>query len=832
MSLYGRFFENFLLPAHNLARGRDYVRHRNFLEKSQWWTREKLLDFQWQETRKLVEHVFKTVPYYQKKYADAGIRLEDIRSPEDFARLPVMTRQEVNANRDALRSSAYQGRFIPHATGGSSGVPTRFYITIESYDWRTACTERVYAYTGVRLGERSLFLWGAPIGTPPRWKAMKLKGFETFRRQRVINTFAHDEAKWRGVYAQAVSFRPRLIVGYISSLEGFSRYLLANRLQLKGVKAVIAAAEPLFPVSRELIEKALGVPVFNTYGSREFMSLGGECELHQGIHVNAENILIETARPAAEGPSDILVTDLHNYGMPFLRYTIGDVGLLDSTPCACGRGLPKVGAIEGRVLDVLRTPDGRMVTGELIPHLMKDIPEIREYRVKQVSLTLLSMQAVLSSPLSAASREIIDSEIRKAFGPETRLEVEQVATIEPLASGKRRVTIGMGAKAARPRIAIVTPVYPNSNEPYRGIFNYRRALALAQHADVEVFCMMSTYPRWLQPTFRGYHKVNIAYTTPGLTVRYIHYPALPYVTRAMNGWNCARRLLPELRVFRPNLILGYWVFPEGYGAELAGEKLGVPVVVKSLGSDLRLIPDPISERLIRKTLRNAAYVLTVSDDLRQIALGLGAAPQRVRTIRNGCDAAIFHRADRAQTRAELGVAQDTELVLFVGRLVAVKGIGEMFAAARLLLASHPKLKVVCIGEGVLEDELHAIAADPQLAAHIQFLGRKQPEEIARWLAASNLLCLPSYSEGCPNAILEALFCGRPVVASDVGGIPELVDHNCSILTPPRDPEKLADALDLALKREWDEEKIATHYGRSWDDVGRETFEVCQTILKH
>jgi len=199
----------------------------------------------------------------------------------------------------------------------------------------------------------------------------------------------------------------------------------------------------------------------------------------------------------------------------------------------------------------------------------------------------------------------------------------------------------------RPRIAIVTPVYPNSNEPYRGIFNYRRARALAEYADVEVFCVMSTYPSWLRPSTRAYHNVDAAFTTPGLTVHYIPYPALPYLTRPFNGWNCARRLIPELRKFRPDLILAYWVFPEGYGAELAGEKLGVPVIVKALGSDLRIIPDAISGRLIRKTMRNAAYVLTVSDDLREIAIKMGATAQRTRTIRNGCDATVFHRADRA-----------------------------------------------------------------------------------------------------------------------------------------------------------------------------------------
>jgi phenylacetate-CoA ligase len=440
-SLYSRMLEHVLLPAHNNARGRDFVRHRRFLEESQWWPLEKLLEFRWQETRALVEHTFRTVPYYQRKYAEAGIRLEDIRTPQDYARLPILRREEVNAHREELRSTAYRGRLISHATGGSSGVPTRFYITIESYDWRTACTERVYAYTGCRLGERTLFLWGAPVGKPPAWKAWKVKAFETFRRQLVINTFSQSEEKWREVLERARRYKPKLVVGYISSLEGFSRFLLDGKHDLPGVQAVIAAAEPLFPPTRTLVEKAFGAPLFNTYGSREFMSIAGECEKHAGMHVNCENIFLETAGP---GPSDILVTDLHNYGMPFLRYSIGDIGVLDDSPCPCGRGMPRIVSIEGRVLDVLRSADGRVVPGELFPHVMKDIPEVLEFRVTQTSLTKLMVEAVLTADLSEKSKGILDSETLKAFGPQTQLEIRRVESIPLLKSGKRRVTIGLG----------------------------------------------------------------------------------------------------------------------------------------------------------------------------------------------------------------------------------------------------------------------------------------------------------------------------------------------------------------------------------------------------
>jgi phenylacetate-CoA ligase len=166
------------------------------------------------------------------------------------------------------------------------------------------------------------------------------------------------------------------------------------------------------------------------------------------MHVNCENILLETSSP---GPSDILVTDLHNLGMPFLRYAIGDIGVLDDSPCSCGRGLPRIVSIEGRVLDVLRSADGRVIPGELFPHVLKEIPEILEFRVTQTALTHLLMEAVLTAELSAKSKGILDSEILKAFGPQTKLEIRRVESIPLLKSGKRRVTIGLSADVADER---------------------------------------------------------------------------------------------------------------------------------------------------------------------------------------------------------------------------------------------------------------------------------------------------------------------------------------------------------------------------------------------
>jgi len=443
VSLYSRFYENIAVPFHNLVRRRQYFRHRRFLEKSQWWSRDELLDFQWKEVQSLLRHAFESVPYYQRKYREAGIRLADIRTREDFRRLPTLSRAEINAHREELKSTTYRGTLEPYATGGSSGQPTRFYRTVETYDWRFAASHRAYSWSGSCPGEPTVWLWGAPIGSTPWVATIKRKVSEKLQRQLILSTFCQTRSGWTQVYEQVRRFRPKFLLGYVSSLEEFCRFLAEEHKTVPGLRGVIGAAEPIFESTRKLVQEVLQAPLFNTYGSREFMSIAGECERHEGLHINCENLVVETMLEPEEGPSEVIVTDLHNYGMPFIRYRIGDLGVLDPTPCLCGRGLPRIKSVEGRVLDALRMENGRVVPGEFFPHLLKDIPEVREYQVRQESRTEIVLSAVLSDDLSIRSEHLLASEIEKVFGAGTHVRLNRVNEIPRLSSGKRRITIGL-----------------------------------------------------------------------------------------------------------------------------------------------------------------------------------------------------------------------------------------------------------------------------------------------------------------------------------------------------------------------------------------------------
>jgi teichuronic acid biosynthesis glycosyltransferase TuaC len=385
----------------------------------------------------------------------------------------------------------------------------------------------------------------------------------------------------------------------------------------------------------------------------------------------------------------------------------------------------------------------------------------------------------------------------------------------------------------RLKIAVATHFFPSSSQPHRGRPIYQMTRALSQLADVRVFCVDSAYPRnkLLRPRTFISREAAPSHTVPGVNVEYLQYPALPVVSRSLNGHNCGHALLNRLRAFEPDIIVGYNIYPEGYGAVAAARELGIPAIVGAIGSDLMGRHDYLVRQLTAQTIKKATLVLTVSMELRERAIRYGVSPEKCITIHNGCDSSIFKPASRQAARAELNIAQDADLVVFLGRLVPLKGLRELFEAAAILGASRPYLRVVCLGEGPIEEELICRSSQSDLRGRVAMAGSVSPQDVSRWLAASNLLCLPSHSEGCPNVVIEALSCGRPVVASNVGGIPELLNPRCGILVPPHDARQLAAGLSQALNRQWNQEDIAISFRRSWDEVARETYQACCSVLR-
>ena len=365
------------------------------------------------------------------------------------------------------------------------------------------------------------------------------------------------------------------------------------------------------------------------------------------------------------------------------------------------------------------------------------------------------------------------------------------------------------------KIAVVTHYFPSSAEPWQGRSAYQQLLEMSKRAEARVFYPHAAYPDFLRRWTKASNNFDAFYSPPEVNVRYYDYPALPVLSRPCNGWLAARALLPHVRNFAPDVIYSYVLYPDGYAALQIGKALGVPVVAKSIGSDVNRITNPIARMHTRTVLREADFLISVSEDMRKKMVTMGAALEKTRAVVNGCDLSVFHVRDRKEARSQLGLNPAAEVVVYVGRLDIKKGLRELVQAAASLHPSRPHLQVYMVGDGpdkgVIEQEIQAANA----SSYVHIMKGCSFDEVAIWMAASNLFTLPSYMEGCPNVVVEALACGRPVVASRVGGIPEIMDEESGRFVSPCQASDLARGLNSALDAQWDEHAISAQWSRGW-----------------
>ena len=381
-------------------------------------------------------------------------------------------------------------------------------------------------------------------------------------------------------------------------------------------------------------------------------------------------------------------------------------------------------------------------------------------------------------------------------------------------------------------IALVTPMLPVPHDQTRGRYIHETARSLAKVADVRVFFQQLRYPDLpgMKPRSYLHGGVGADYSAPGIDVEAFEYPGIPVLSRVLNGYVCSRALAPRVRAFNPDVVLAYWVYPDGYAALRVARALGVPCVVGALGSDIH-VRSGMNQLMTRRTIAGADALLTVSEAMRRTAIDtFGAAPDRVHTVVNGFNTTVFGPADQTDARQSLGLGADDRIVVYVGRIVEAKGMRELVGAAQQLCRDDPRLRVVVIGDGVMKAELEALIQSSGMAGCIRLTGGLEPHQVAQWICAADLLTLPSWSEGYPNVVVEALACGRPVVATDVGGTREIVNPENGLLIPRKDVVALQAALRQALDRRWDHAAIAAAMQRSWDDVAKETLAVCEALV--
>lgn len=406
-----------------------------------------------------------------------------------------------------------------------------------------------------------------------------------------------------------------------------------------------------------------------------------------------------------------------------------------------------------------------------------------------------------------------------------------------MASEVHRLTTPAPRPSSALRVVLVTSQFPTPTEPERGVFTLQIAQRLATRCRLTVVCPLPWFPA--VPVLRPFHQwyrfagVPTTWTHDGLRVLAPKYPLIPKLSERFHGRLVAGRLRRVLRMLARtegiDVINSHWLYPDAVAVHIATRALPVPHVPTGLGCDVNeFIDDPAKGPQILDMLGDSRHVTVVSESLRAHLLARGIPTSKVTTIPNGVDSSRFQPRDRGAARQHLGLRDDGEYALYVGRFAEEKSVSTLIEAMATVAGVRPRTELLLVGDGPLRRSLAEQARRLRVADRVHFVGPQNHRLIAEWMAAADCICLPSTREGCPNVVLEALACGRPVIASAVGGVPEMVTAETGILVPPRSPTALATALDDALNRTWHADVISrTTAQRSWDGVADAYWQVLQ-----
>ncbi len=449
MDVYTALYRGVLFPAWERVRHRPTLERLRQLQRTQWCSADEMEAIQLSGLRRLLSHAAATVPAYRRRLAEAGLDPWRLRELADMEKLPLLTRDEVQQRRQEFLSTSRWDRLLTKSTSGSTGAPFRFSYNADAEVWRQAVKLRAYGWAGYAPGKRTVHYWGPPAVPPAPRQRAKIALDRALRREVYIDCARQDMASLRQAVAALRRLRPEVLVGYTQATAELGRFVLREGLREWPAMRVICGAERLLPGDRAVLEAAFGEPgsVYETYGCREFMLLGAECEAHLGLHESMETLLIEIVdergRAASPGTMGrVVVTDLYNYGMPLVRYVTGDLAIAATgASCPCGRGLRRMASVEGRQQDLLRAPSGRSIPGMLFVALFANLGErVRQFQAVQRRDGHVDLRVV---PGPEFDHSVLDG-IKTRLSPylwDVPLDISLVDQIPTLPSGKRQFIV-------------------------------------------------------------------------------------------------------------------------------------------------------------------------------------------------------------------------------------------------------------------------------------------------------------------------------------------------------------------------------------------------------
>lgn len=415
------------------------------LEQTQYLPADRLLAIQRKRLQRLMMIAYHQNAFYRKRFDDAGVVPQDIKEPDDLKKLPILTKSQIRNNTDQMISSGYvKTQLMRHKTGGSTGKALELFISEPCSEFRNALAKRNDRWSGWEAGEPVAAIWGNPVF--PKGVKRRILGW-LLSPTIYLDTMAVSEDSVVEFVKQWRKVQPTLVFGHAHSIYLLAQYL--ERLAIRDVrpKGIISSSMMLLPHERMLIEKFFKTRVTNRYGCEEVSLIASECERHEGMHLNIEHLVIEVLREdgtdALPGePGRIVVTDLMNFAMPFVRYQVEDVGVLSEKKCSCGRALPLLDHVAGRMADFLIREDSSQVAGiSLIENTLTKISGLEQMQIVQEDMRHIDINLVPATSFGDDNKKALVDYLKLIFGQGTAIHINMVKQILPEPSGKYRFSI-------------------------------------------------------------------------------------------------------------------------------------------------------------------------------------------------------------------------------------------------------------------------------------------------------------------------------------------------------------------------------------------------------
>ena len=445
MSIYTRLTASLLFPLQERLKGHSTVAVRRGLEASQWLSPEELARLQLERLNALLADVGEHVPYYRELFAKLGLPAIGLQSLDQLQALPFLNKELIRRHTEELKSQTARG-LARFNTGGSSGEPLIFYIGKHRVSHDVAAKWRATRWWGVDIGDPEMVVWGSPIelGSQDRVRWIRDQLFRT----ELLPAFEMSKTKLDGFIESIRRKRPRMLFGYPSALSVIAKHARERGVRMDdlGIKVAFVTSERLYDEQRQVISEVFACPVANGYGGRDAGFIAHECP-SGGMHLTAEDVIVElvdaAGKPVPAGqPGEIVVTHLATGDFPFIRYRTGDVAVMDDRVCACGRGLPMLKEIQGRTTDFVLTHDGAVMHGLALIYILRDLPNVRSFKVVQHSRLRTEVLLVTESGRleKSLSDHIVDG-FKKRLGALVDIDLKVVDQIAPEKSGKFRYIV-------------------------------------------------------------------------------------------------------------------------------------------------------------------------------------------------------------------------------------------------------------------------------------------------------------------------------------------------------------------------------------------------------